>query len=168
MSTKIYQKVELFTNFIIILTAILLCYFVVQNFLLSPLSKQAKSAPKIKGSKIEIPNINWEKNDKTLVLYLNSECRYCTESMPFYKNLAEVSKEKNINTIVASNDLLETSKKYLKKHDVNFQEVRQASLDSIGVHGTPTLLLVNKQGEVSNFWVGKLNSSREQEVLDQL
>lgn len=39
---------------------------------------------------------------------------------------------------------------------------------SLGVGGTPTLLLVDRQGIVKNTWRGRLDPSGEQDVLRQL
>ena len=38
----------------------------------------------------------------------------------------------------------------------------------IKVPGTPTLLLVDDQGKVLDVWVGKLDESREKQVLASL
>jgi hypothetical protein len=38
----------------------------------------------------------------------------------------------------------------------------------IKVPGTPTLLLVDNQGKVLDVWVGKLDESRQREVLARL
>jgi hypothetical protein len=51
---------------------------------------------------------------------------------------------------------------------ISLDEVMQASLGDIGVHGTPTLLLVNKEGVVTNAWRGKLSPDKELEVMSRL
>jgi len=60
------------------------------------------------------------------------------------------------------------SKKYLDELGVAIEEVKQAKLDSIGVHGTPTLILVDNQGVVMASWVGKLSADGEADVLRRL
>lgn len=47
-------------------------------------------------------------------------------------------------------------------------EVRQLPLAKIQVRGTPTLILANEEGEIINFWVGKLPPEKEAEVIDKL
>jgi hypothetical protein len=39
---------------------------------------------------------------------------------------------------------------------------------SLGVRGTPTLLLVNNTGKIADFWVGKLSPDKEAEGLRRL
>jgi thioredoxin-related protein len=45
-------------------------------------------------------------------------------------------------------------------------DVKQLPLEVIGVRGTPTLLLIDKQGAVKESWVGKLPPDKETEVLN--
>ena len=59
-------------------------------------------------------------------------------------------------------------KSWLKDEGVRVDQVKQASLGDIGVRGTPTLLLVNSAGVVTNVWVGKLQPDQEQQVLAAL
>lgn len=88
--------------------------------------------------------------------------------MPFYKTLAKKQDEVKTRLIVASPDDVNTTKGYLEQNGVEFKDIRQANLSSINVRGTPTLLLVNDKGEVSNSWVGRLPSEKEKEVFSQL
>ncbi len=63
---------------------------------------------------------------------------------------------------------IEKSRTHLEKLGLTNLDVRQASLDSIQVDGTPTLLLVNDKGEITNYWVGKLPANKEAEVINKL
>ncbi len=60
---------------------------------------------------------------------------------------------------------VEQGREYLKKLNVKIDTVYENPLDSIGVRGTPTLLLVDENGVIINSWVGKLNGERESQVL---
>ncbi len=48
------------------------------------------------------------------------------------------------------------------------EEVKQASLDTIGVTGTPTMLLVDAKGTVSKVWEGKVQPHQQAGVLAAL
>jgi thioredoxin-related protein len=48
---------------------------------------------------------------------------------------------------------------------VHVDDVKQAQLSTIGVTGTPTLLLVDSTGKVANVWQGKLQPDQEAGVL---
>jgi len=63
---------------------------------------------------------------------------------------------------------VDVGKKYLNDLGVAVDDVKQAQLNSIGVQGTPTLLLINKDGVVVNAWRGKLPADKEREVIARL
>ena len=167
MPSKLNQKLETTANIAIILVAFLIGFFLLQNYVF-PTNANPASAKIEQGVKVNIPNVDWQKNEKTLVLYIKKGCKYCTDSMPFYKKLAEQKSKIKTKFVVVSQDSEEISNEYLKENNVEFDEVRKTSLASIGARGTPTLILVNEKGEVSNSWVGRLTSDKEQEVLNQL
>jgi len=63
---------------------------------------------------------------------------------------------------------VEDSRNYLSKLGVETTGVVQSSLSSIGVSGTPTLLLVDNTGSVVGLWVGKLSESDAARVIEQI
>lgn len=117
---------------------------------------------------ITLPDVNWSEQAKTLVLALQANCHFCNESAPFYKVLIETVKGKNIKLVAVLPTNIEESRAHLDKLGLNDLDVRQASLDSVQVDGTPTLLLFNDKGEVVNNWVGKLPTNKEADVIKNL
>lgn len=167
MISNMREKLETVANISVISIAVLIGVVTIQNYFIRATAKPFSS--KIaEGTKVELPNVNWEENEKTLVLYLRKGCKYCTESMPLYKKIARQYSNKKIQFLVVSRESEDVTKSYLNEHKVDFTEVRQASLESIGALGTPTLILVNQKGEVANSWLGKLNPERERDLLSKL
>jgi hypothetical protein len=62
----------------------------------------------------------------------------------------------------------EEGKRYLEGLGVDVNEIRQSSLSEIKVTGTPTLMLVNSDGIVTDSWVGKLPADQEADVLSKV
>ena len=60
------------------------------------------------------------------------------------------------------------AEEFLSKGGVRVDDVRQVALDSMGVRGTPTLLLVDEAGTVTDTWEGKLPADQEGQVLAAL
>jgi hypothetical protein len=58
--------------------------------------------------------------------------------------------------------------KYLASLDIPLNNIRQVDLKKLNATGTPTLLLVNQQGVVTDEWIGKLSTDKETEVLSKL
>ncbi|MBS1793693.1 MAG: redoxin family protein [Acidobacteria bacterium] len=168
MAGKISQKIELITNIVIILVAILFAYFLIQKFLLPASVQPAPIREIAKGTKIDLPEVDWQANRKTLLLVLQKGCRFCTESMPFYKTLIPKASEKGVKVIAVLPNSPEESGRYLKENELPIENVRSASLNAVNAQGTPTLMLVNEKGEVSDSWVGKLLPEKEQDVIDRL
>ena len=57
--------------------------------------------------------------------------------------------------------------KYLADNNVTVDQVIKANPGEAMVRGTPTLLLVDKNGVVLDTWVGKLPPEKENEVLER-
>ena len=114
------------------------------------------------------PDINWSQQPKTLVLALQTGCRFCNESAPFYKRIIETVKNKNIKLVAVFPTEIEESAKHLEELGLTNIEVKRSSLGSLQVSGTPTLILTNNKGEITDYWVGKLPPDKETEVLDKL
>jgi len=118
------------------------------------------------GSKVSLPDIDWEKNGQTLLLVLDTGCAYCTASAPFYQQIVrESAHNRGVQLIATFPQEISKSKQYLKDHNVSIDEVRQSSLNAVGVKGTPTLILINSKAEVLRSWPGQLSPEAEKEVL---
>jgi len=121
------------------------------------------------GQKLSLPGVDWDKNGRTLVFALQTGCRFCSESGPFYRRLAEQRPRFGETQFVAVlPQPVEESKEFLSQLGVHVDDVKQGSLSNIGVRGTPTLLLVNATGVVTEAWPGKLRPEAEEAVLSRL
>jgi hypothetical protein len=168
---NLVRKIELLANVSIIIVAILLCSVLIKGYLLTdspaptPLSTTPESPVHI-GAKVALPDMDWQKNGSTLLLALSTTCHFCTDSAPFYQR---VVKERGDTKIVALlPQTTDEGKAYLKSLDVSVDDVKQVALETLGVRGTPTLILVDQDGKVKNVWIGILTNQRENELLSQL
>ena len=170
MAKSITQRLELLTNLAIIVAAVLLSTVLIKSYLLPDGSKDGPRDFRIPaGAKVSLPGVDWSNNNQTLLLVLQKGCHFCTESAAFYQRLVrETAGRGSIHLIAVLPQAPDESRKYLDDLGVAIEDLRQAKLDSIGVHGTPTLLLVDNQGVVMTSWVGKLSADGEAEVLRRL
>jgi thioredoxin-related protein len=165
--SRLYKKIELLANIAIILVAVLIVVLVVKKYI-TPVRQEAIAGIPI-GNKISMPDVDWAKNGRTLLLVLQKDCHFCTESVPFYRRLVrKTAEQSNVHLVAALPNTVDESKHYLSYLGVSVNEIRQASLSSIGVEGTPTLILVDGAGKVEASWVGRLPLGKEAEVLDRL
>lgn len=168
--SKINQRVELVANLCIIVVAALLAVVVAQKYVFNSSAapgEPAESRPAV-GGKINLPGVDWSRKPKTLVMVLQKGCHFCSESAPFYKRLSESVRDKGVQLVVVLPNVSEESAPYLDGLGLSGVEVKQMSLNELQVGGTPTLILLDGKGEVTRYWVGKLPSEKEKEVLEQL
>jgi len=101
--------------------------------------------------------------EQTLIMVLQSDCRYCERSRPFYERLpGDTSTQIVIAAPVGDTDI-EGYRELIEPDELVFVES-----GVLPVGGTPTLLLVDPEGRVDAAWIGLLDSEREAEVMDAL
>jgi thioredoxin-related protein len=162
------KKIELFANIAIIVVALILGFVLVKRFILNDSAPLPKQNIEI-GSKVDLSMIDWAKNKNTLLLVLSKDCRYCTDSIPFYKKLnQETAQSEKVKLVAVFPQDVSTAKEYLQSHGLNLNDVHQVSVNDVGVQGTPTMLLINDKGEVAGTWFGKLFEPDENKVIERL
>ena len=120
---KTNQKIEFLANIFIILLALVIGFVLLQKYFLAvPLNQPARVEPKI-GSQMNAPDVDWSQQPKTLVLALQTGCRFCNESAPFYKRVVETVKTKNVKLVAVFPTEIEGSAKYLKELGLTNMEV---------------------------------------------
>jgi len=170
MLMNVSKKIELAANLAIIVVACMLATVLVKSYLLAkPAEQQARKqldSEPVSRPTVSSLDINWNQNRQTLILAISSNCHFCTESAPFYKKLAQNKGDTRLVALLPQR--VEEGRKYLEMLGVSVDEIRQSSLDQIGIHGTPSLVLVDASGVVKNFWVGRLPPDQEATVLNAL
>src|SRR6476660_6235696 len=121
------------------------------------------------GRKLALDGIDWSKSQRTLVFALQTGCHFCSESGSFYQRLVQQRTSfGNTRLVAVLPQGPDDARRYLGKIGFAADEIRQSSLNDIGVRGTPTLLLVNESGIITDVWDGKLSPARENNLLARL
>lgn len=165
------KKIEVLSNIAITVLAILLSIVLVKRFILP----HVHTEPSIlrnslkQGERISLLDVNWSKKDLTVLLVLSKDCRFCTESAPFYQRLMKESQKSNKFSLIAVlPQTVSEGYHYLDSLGIAVDDVKQVKPIDIGATGTPTLILVDAVGRVVEQWVGKLPALKEEEVLRRL
>ena len=172
-----FKALDIAANIATILVSLLLSLVLVRQFLLpppSPASRQSRTPPSAvtpaaRGSDLRksLPGVNWEKNGRTLVLAISTQCHFCTDSAPFFKRLRKEVPAGTKLLAVLPQPAAE-GRQYLTNLGVEVDDIEQTTLNAIGVRGTPTLLLVASSGKVSDVWEGRLEPNQQDQVLATL
>lgn len=165
---KLAKRIELVANVCIIVVALVISGALVKRFLLTP-STESDVPGVAAGTKVTLSDVDWARNGKTLLLVLSNNCKFCSTSAPFYQRLiAGVKSQQGVKVIAVLPQSVEQSREYLKSLNVLIGDVKQASPSSLGTRATPTLILVDSAGLVTDSWVGQLSADREVEVVARL
>jgi peroxiredoxin len=170
--SSLIKKLEVSANIAIILLALLIGTILTKNYVwpgkAAGVSESRQRSTVQPGAKLSLSEVDWERNGQTLILALSNDCHYCTESASFYQKIVSQREGKNLKVIAILPQDIQSGQNYLNGLGVAVDEVKQASLSSIQVSGTPTLLLVDSKGVVKEVWVGKLPSDKEAQALSKI
>ena len=117
------------------------------------------SGPKnLLGKRIELRELKFPLQRNSLVLTLSTTCHFCQDSLPFYKTLAtQVQGKADLVAVFPQAD--SEGRAYTEHASLPVRKVISADLSTIGVFGTPTVLLIDRNGKDT----GSLERSSEQE-----
>jgi thioredoxin-related protein len=171
---KWQRHTEVIANVILIGCGCLFGTFLIKDHLSasasgSPQPTDAPAHSSLIGKNLSATGIDWTANRQTLMLVLRKGCHFCEASTPFYQRLAKemsTNPKTHLMAVMPTGDA--ENRQYLKDNKIDLPDVRKLSASSIGVRGTPTLLLVDGNGVVLNEWIGKLPPTQEQAVITRV
>jgi len=159
------RTIEVFANIAIVLVAALIVGIVYEQHHFGRGSNRAVIAV---GASVPLKGIDWAATSSTLVMGMSTQCHFCTDSAPFYKDLVSRVSPEKVHLLAILPQSPNESRRYLNNLGVNISDVRQVSLPTIPISGTPTLLLVNGKGKVTRTWQGKLSPTQQTEVFESI
>ncbi|HEU4833052.1 MAG TPA: hypothetical protein VFS90_01505 [Pyrinomonadaceae bacterium] len=117
-----------------------------------------------------LPSVDYRAAPRTLLLALSAECGYCQDSLPFYRRLIDKQRKdgKNLAVVALFPDSETVVNEYKQRNSLEIRSVASVDPTTFRVTGTPTVILVDAQGNVSDVWVGRLSAVDEQQVMTAL
>lgn len=102
----------------------------------------------------------------TLLIIVQSRCKFCTASMPFYAQLAR-SAHAQTQIVVLTQEEAAIGRAYVSSH--GFEPDSLVSIPEFArIRSTPTVILTDATKTVRRIWTGKLSADSEAEVLAAL
>ena len=103
---------------------------------------------------------------ETLLVVVQSRCKYCTASMPFYERLSQ-GVHARTQIVVLTQEEAAIGHAYVSSH--GFEPDAVVSIpDFARIHSTPTVILTDATKTVRRIWTGRLSANGEAEVLAAL
>lgn len=154
-------------NVAIALAALFLCGVLIKNLLLTGATNyNYKITPQ---ARLAIKGVNWSKSEKTILLALKRDCRYCSESADLYRRLAEGLANRTDTKLIGLLPENETNGPvYFDELRLPIRDIHYVSLSSLGIRDVPSLVTVDRNGRVTDIWVGKLSPRKELDLFKKL
>lgn len=103
------------------------------------------------------------------MIALSKDCKYCAGSAQFYRRLAAgIASQTNTRLLAVFSEKDSEAEAYLKQLEIPIRELRHASLLSLGIKSVPTLAILDRNGVVTDMWVGKLPPMAERSLMSKL
>ncbi|MEK6304300.1 MAG: rhodanese-like domain-containing protein [Acidobacteriota bacterium] len=169
MKSSFNAKVELAANITIVAALLLYGASLLKHKIFPGQDADHIKELKKNGERITVPGVEWSNYSKTLLLAIAPGCDFCESSAPFYRALSkEVAQNKRLRLIALLPASAANDESFLDRLSISEDRVRSVSFNSLGIEGTPTLVLVDSSGVMTKSWVGKLTREQEADVLDSL
>src|SRR2546425_2824147 len=166
MKHNIRTNIELGAQIAIAIAIVVVAGVLVKRNLF-PRQANLANLPRINaGERLDVSNVDWKQNNKSLVFFLNKDCHYCTSSAPFYRELIGEALKRNVKSLAILPNSIEEAEAYLRSIELPVDNVRTGALSSYKVAGTPTVLFVNRDGIVEKAWFGAA-IGREKQMRDE-
>lgn len=121
------------------------------------------------GEKLDVPGVSFSESEYTLILVTQKGCTFCDQSMPFYKTLGDDDAlSKRTRIVLLAPDDEQVTLEELKKFGVRVDQVAKVPLGNLKVSGTPTAIVVNRQGVIERVLAGMLDAARQAQLLSAL
>lgn len=171
---KAKSTLDTIANIAIILVCAIAGFILIRNHFFNPNQAGGPRPPEVEvGDQFDaLRQVVPAGADRALVVAISPTCHFCDESMPFYKRLIEERNQKGSNVkvvaVVSNENARAEEAQKLASAGVNPDAVAVLDFEDTKVRGTPTILLVDNQGEVHEVWIGKQQPSGEEEILKVL
>lgn len=114
------------------------------------------------GRRIDVPNVDWEQNRKTVILFLKKDCSFCKETAPFYRGLIASAPQGNVKWLAILPDSVEEGTAYVRSLDLPIEHIQSAPLSTYKIPGAPVALFVDGKGTIKRAWFGAVHDRQAQ------
>jgi len=164
---KTQRYMTIATNIAVLLASIVIIYTCAWSYFVKR-SKSQLTPGLHKGQVLApLPSYDYGSATQYLLIAMNPNCSYCNEGMPFYRELTRLPQPPDHPTrIMASFQIpLEEANQYIKQQQFDINTVAAVDFRSINVSATPSIILIDSNGKIMDFWIGQLSEDAKQQVI---
>ncbi|MDQ3803897.1 MAG: thioredoxin family protein [Acidobacteriota bacterium] len=165
--SKLKNCLEVTTNLAVVLVSLVVLYTCAWAYF-SGTSKPRPEAGLRRGSTIVTPpGLNSGGSPQILLVAMTTGCQFCTDSIPFYNQMkAQQSNIKGTRIVAVFPDSKDEVEKYVRQRQLNIESVAEVDFRLLGIPATPSLILLDGNGKVLDFWIGKLSGEDERQAVN--
>lgn len=162
------SKLERTTHISLIIVSLAGLAALVRHEFFQTSSVPRRSGPELVGRRLAVPGMNLPKNPGlALVVAVNSDCHFCIESLPFYR---EVDRQRRIARtpvplFFVSAEPVERLRAFVDGAELSPDGIISVDFRALGVSATPTLAVIDSAGIVKQAFYGKLSEQDARELL---
>jgi thiol-disulfide isomerase/thioredoxin len=117
----------------------------------------------------EVSGVDYARSDRTLVLFLSTKCKFCKMSAPFYTELARKLRGNGRRRVVAVFPQASAAVDEFKSaQSLACETIPDVQFSEFGVSGTPTMLLVSRDGTVIQAWAGAPDERTKKAIVSAI
>jgi hypothetical protein len=163
------EKTAQIANIVFVLACLVLVPLTVWRFWSTPDTRHAREDFLENGTLLGGASRPSMDDDPRLLVFLRSSCSFCTESMPFYKQLRESAATSGARwrLYFVSDEPPSALVAYLRSGGVDGATVLSGAFPS-AIRGTPSLVLLDGRGAVKASWQGVASRRQESGILSLL
>ena len=169
--SKLKSNLEIISSVAVTLAAVAVITSVSWGYFTSKHAPPSLRSGLQKGNLIQaLPNFNYKGSPQTLLIAMSTKCHFCSESIPFYNQVTKLQKEtgKQIRVVAIFPENEDEVKQYVQQNNLDVDSIGGIDFGRFNLEGTPTMILVDRDGKVLNFWIGKVPESDQQQVIKSL
>ncbi|MGA9770231.1 MAG: hypothetical protein WBV94_14415 [Blastocatellia bacterium] len=167
---KVKNFIEVASNVAVVVVALVVVISFIRGYI-SPSPAVRLQGGLQKGTQFpQVIGIDFSKSQRTLLVALDPNCESCVESFPFFKSLADklYSKSNEAKMVVMFESSEETTKRYVRENQLKADAVFGTDFKAFNLSAIPAIILINNQGTIIDFWLGKPSNSIEEQIIRQL
>jgi len=167
MPRNVRSNIELGAQIAIALAVVVAAGVLVKRNFFPTRSNPSEASRLNAGEKLNVPNVNWQQNKKSLVFFLKKDCSHCASSAAFYRELIKEASMRSVKSLAILPDPEQEGREYVKSLGLAVDSIHVGSFQSYKIPGAPTVLFVDRQSRVRSVWFGAV-PEREKEMRDRL
>ncbi len=163
---NIRNALRITADVVVIVAGLSATYVLWQRHLSSPSPPEPVKAYQA-GEKLGNVPLGDRPSATTMLLVLNSRCRFCTESTPFYRRLVQARDDQELamGIVAIGTESKDVLTEYLSVNRVSVDSIISIKPGMLKPVGNPTLILVDAAGRVLDSWAGMLDKRGERTVI---